>query len=375
MTTQRKRSCIERIEHITKCTYTTYSQNTLNSERKNQYVLRGHKGRVECTSISCDNQYIASGGADKTIRIWRVGRTDSRKEDFTLKGHEYPVHCLEFAHNLLLSADIEGVIKMWEFDSVNDPICLNTLTLHSALVVCLKFSPDGERFASVSEDSTVKIWNSKTGELIHCHPNSIPENLPCCIAWSSDSRCVACGMEFGMIMVWDAATGQHLSEDWEGHDDHVNCITWGASTSFLASGSNDALVKIWDIHRDQKDSMKLTLRHVLSGHTDPVRFILLSPDNKSIFSAGEDLTLRIWDIDDGIQIRLLNKHDFHIDCIKFLPDCQLLVSGIQAHGATVHLWLVDQEVSIRKSCISNHVGFKFYMWLVCLVELLASVQI
>jgi WD40 repeat protein len=43
--------------------------------------------------------------------------------------------------------------------------CLATLEDHSSAVDLVSFSPDGQRLASASDDTTVKIWDAMTG---HC---------------------------------------------------------------------------------------------------------------------------------------------------------------------------------------------------------------
>ena len=44
--------------------------------------------------------------------------------------------------------------------------CLQTLEGHSGSVRSVTFSPDGQRLASGSDDKTVKIWDTASGECV-----------------------------------------------------------------------------------------------------------------------------------------------------------------------------------------------------------------
>ena len=57
-----------------------------------------------------------------------------------------------------------------------------TLTGHSDSVTSVAYSPDGKHIVSGSDDKTVKIWDSTTGEevsVLVCHRRIIC----CCVHW------------------------------------------------------------------------------------------------------------------------------------------------------------------------------------------------
>ncbi len=77
---------------------------------------------------------------------------------------------------------------------------LRTLTGHSAWITSLVFSPDGQTFASASDDDTIKLWNLQTGELLYTltgHSAAI-----CSLAFSPDGQLLASGSDDETIKIW-----------------------------------------------------------------------------------------------------------------------------------------------------------------------------
>jgi WD40 repeat protein len=81
-------------------------------------TLHGHSDAICSLTFSIDGKRLASGSADKTVKIWNM---TNGKEELTLSGH-------------------------------------------SSAVTCVVFSPDGKRIASGSSDNTMRIWDAEKGQ-------------------------------------------------------------------------------------------------------------------------------------------------------------------------------------------------------------------
>ena len=90
-------------------------QEALNQKSEHNRLV-GHEDSVSSVSFSPDSKTLASGSADKTIKLWNL---ETGKEIRTLKEHE---------------------------DSVSS----------------VSFSPDGKTLASGSWDETIILWNLGT---------------------------------------------------------------------------------------------------------------------------------------------------------------------------------------------------------------------
>ena len=64
------------------------------------------------------------------------------------------------------------------------------------------------------------------------------------VAWSSDARLLASASKDTTVKVWDVKTGK-LKEDLPGHKDEVFALDWSQDGRCVVSGGKDKQVKLW----------------------------------------------------------------------------------------------------------------------------------
>jgi serine/threonine protein kinase/WD40 repeat protein len=162
-----------------------------------------------------------------------------------------------------------------------DPLL--TLTGHTGPVRCLAFSPDGELLATGSDDTTVRIWNTQTGERLGepiKHSNKIKA-----LAWSPDGKRLAVasdGLGFaGRVQIWDIPSGpvpkqRFVAGEQEAVGD-VRCLAFSPNGKLLAAAGGP--VRIWEVATHNKAILLPGLDRPGGGYVYAVAF---APDGKSL---------------------------------------------------------------------------------------------
>jgi WD40 repeat protein len=74
--------------------------------------LEGHSGPVTCVAFSPDGTMIATGGMDKTVRLWQ---TDDGTEVVSYSEHPKPVWAVAFGPDggVIYSGGEDGTLRRW----------------------------------------------------------------------------------------------------------------------------------------------------------------------------------------------------------------------------------------------------------------------
>ncbi len=208
--------------------------------------LAGHNAAIYDLDFSHDSKNLISASGDQTVKIWDV-RTGARldtlgqplKEQFTTRFSP------DESNRLIVSAGRDKRIRVWEFNSrespANNPL-LHARFAHVAPIVALRFSVDGTRLVSSSEDRMIKVWDTQTFEQIG---DSIVEQSDVCaaIALSPDASRVFVGRMDGTVELFELPTGSASSSSdrserrVENRENQASLENQGNSKSQLAEAS------------------------------------------------------------------------------------------------------------------------------------------
>ncbi len=124
-----------------------------------QFKLDGHTSAAQAVAYSVHGPWIATGSADKTVRLYDADTHDLIR---TYKGAKDFVTALAFAPNgkSLAVASLDGDIRVYSTASSRQRFHLQG---HKGKVGAVAFSGNGEWLASAGEDGVVRIWNASRG--------------------------------------------------------------------------------------------------------------------------------------------------------------------------------------------------------------------
>jgi WD40 repeat protein len=268
------------------------------------------------------------------------------------------------ANELLQECDAD--LRGWEWHYLDRHFHPDALTLrqHTAGVVGVAFSPDGDRIASVSStmqnrrvyvgdfphghrDATTTSAHGRAGairivrasdgrELLRVDPKA---DLIFCLALSPDGKSVACAgataSETGFIRVYDTTSGAELL-NLAGPKGPVRSLTYSPDGRRLASAGDDGMASLWDATSGK-------LLRTIAGRDSSITAICavaFSPDGRRLAGASlEDSSARIWDVTTGRQVCELHGHSANVTRLAFSPDGKRLATASEDH--TVKVWKTD----------------------------------
>lgn len=198
-------------------------------------VLTGHQAALYAIAISPDGQTIASGGDDKTIKLWNM----EGKLLQNIAAHDERIWQIAFTPDgqILASASEDGTVKLWHRDGTE----IATLN-HGGAVWGVAISPQGDLIASSGRDDTVKLWqlNGTRVKTIHGQSRGITR-----VAWSPDGQTIATGGVDNTVKLWNRQ-GELLA-NLPGHTGMVVSVAFTPDGKFVVSGGDDRTVILWDL--------------------------------------------------------------------------------------------------------------------------------
>ncbi|KAM0901059.1 hypothetical protein ACQ4PT_020252 [Festuca glaucescens] len=148
--------------------------------------------------------------------------------------------------------DADHLIKLWDWDK--DWECTREFGGHNCTVTQVTFNPkDSDRFASVSLDGTVKIWNiySDDPNIITLELNGgvdgyVPGGLLCVDYFTRvNQHHLIVGCKDKTAQIWKLDTNECV-DGLEGHADCITVVNLHPELPLLLTGSLDGTVRIWN---------------------------------------------------------------------------------------------------------------------------------
>jgi WD40 repeat protein len=365
-------------------------------------TLSGHRGAVDSVAfLNADR--IVTTGEDRTVKLWDIATGENV---LTLRGHSAAViglGCRPDGSQLVTTGpdgarvwDTAGSARRTSVSAPEEPDrptvakrsalpdlavtpriwTKSVLDAHEGPVNRLAYSPDGRTLVTVSDDTTVRLWDAETG-LARCvlrgHQAPVIS-----VACARDGRTIATGEGDwhkarvpAQLKVWDIASQTCLAS-WPAHGGPIWSLAFTRDGRMLASGSSDGLVKLWDpatraahgtldfgtgewvrglsFTADGKtlasshmavvrlwDAAKRTQIADLMGHTEEITALAIGgPDGKVAATASRDQTVILWNWESRRRLATVTSNQGWVNDVAFSPDGNTLAFGVM--NGDVKLW-------------------------------------
>ncbi|HEX3355946.1 MAG TPA: hypothetical protein VHS31_03100, partial [Tepidisphaeraceae bacterium] len=208
----------------------------------------------------------------------------------------------------------------------------------------MTFDPQGKILASGGGDKTVKVWETRSGRLLHTlegHQHAVLS-----VAFDPQGEILASGGGDKTIKFWEVRNGK-LLRTLEGHQEKVYSVTFDPRGMMLASGSVDKTVKLWEAPSGK-------LLRTLEGHTASIDIVAFSPDGRLLASKGRDQTIRLWSCETWQTVAIIPEPAtpaLWIPALAFHPTRSLLATAgselgkpLSERSGAIHIWELDFDV-------------------------------
>ncbi|KAG5178262.1 WD40-repeat-containing domain protein [Tribonema minus] len=288
--------------------------------------LVGHTKPIYSLSWAPDSRFLLTGGGDGVVRLWDLGwssgsygeRSEEGSGDspakclMAYKGHKCAIWGVDFSPlgYYFASGGADRTARLWSTDR---PQPLRLFVGHMGDVTAVRFHPNAAYLATAGGggDRTARLWDVRSGRCVRVFAGS-------CAGLSSVAMCptgryLAVGGDDGIVRVWSIATGRQIST-LRKHSDAVESLAFSADGAALASGGRDSCVKLCKfvhmcVHDAQVSPFSADGAVLASGGRDSCvkvrmcarmclhdsQISLFSADGAALASGSPDSRVKIWD--------------------------------------------------------------------------------
>ena len=310
-------------------------------------------GQIWGMALSPDGKQALSGtwgdglgitfGDDNAMRLWDTVTGELVRE---FVGHTAVIIEIDVSDDgqRALTASADGTVRLWDLQTGE---VLQTIEAHTGGVFVADFTPD-ERYALTASvvnhlpDSGVTLWDLQTGEVVRRLREGA---LATTFAFSEDGRSVYVGgnaaEEAGGIGTglekYDLATGELLQRFSVPYCCTGFAIDPDEQFAYLANNV-DGVLREWDLTMDE-EARTFGIQASIRPR------VALSGNGRLLFTSTTENELRIWDVASGEEIRQLASDGYFVGDVVMSEDALLGLSP--GAGGGVVLWDFDLPTELE----------------------------
>jgi WD40 repeat protein len=285
--------------------------------------IDGLAGTIYAIAFGPDGRTLAYAGTYGTIRLLDIQHRV--RQSRVLTGHSAAVTSLAFnARGQLASVSADSTVRLWDLRTFRE---VGTPLTHAGAVLGVAFSPDGATVASAGLDGTVRLWDASSqarlGERLRGQGGPVYS-----VAESRDGKTFAAGNVDGEITLWRGQSHAERARPLISRGGPIRSLAFSPDGSTLAASAKDGNVRLWDVNTGKQ-------AEALRGDKTPVNAVSFSPDGRTLATGELNGRVTLWDVRNDVAVKHLSARQATLHSVAFSPDGKLLVT---AGDATIRIW-------------------------------------
>lgn len=220
------------------------------------YTLKEHLLPINSVHFSSDGTTVITGSEDFRVILWDAA-TGTKINTYTAKAQVQQL-ALSPDQKTLATALRNSTVQFWNMDTNSTGITLQDRALVQA-VNTVSFSPNGQLVLSGAADSSIRMWQAATGdELWETSGAKDPEHIDktldaiLSISFSPDGNRFVSVTEGGYLAVWNVGTQSIVKSNkylWQ----QTTRLTFSPQTNYLVIQDGVDHVEVWNVSNGSLD--------------------------------------------------------------------------------------------------------------------------
>ncbi|KAK0089616.1 hypothetical protein PV325_006326 [Microctonus aethiopoides] len=187
--------------------------------------MRPGQAQMICASFSPGGAFMAAGSADHHVRVYAMLGDEGPRRILEVEAHSDTVDSIQWAHMGLkfISGSKDGTANVWHFEQqqwVHKRLLMVTKlpgdpeteedTTKKTKVTMVRWDVSDEWVITAVNDSSLKVWNAKSGELVKIL-RAHKDEVYVLEAHPIDPRIILSAGHDGQLIIWDVLNPEPLA--------------------------------------------------------------------------------------------------------------------------------------------------------------------